>query len=164
MYRATYASSIRAARSSRRCTGSASSIVMRCARRTWLRIPDASPPARCSRCCRSSSATNRAIIDHHRCEVGHDGARRAPQLESAIRRVNEELRAYNVGKHRTRPRWSRRSGIARTRNRVLFVPHLLRFRAASSPRFSCGRARHTEQDVRNAFEASFCESRASSGC
>jgi N-acetyl-gamma-glutamyl-phosphate reductase len=92
---------------------------------------------------------------------GTTGARRAPQLDQLFAEVNENFRAYNVGKHRHTPEMEQEIGHLLGREiAVLFVPHLLPIsRGILTSIFMRPRTGTTEQDVRNAFEASFAKSR-----
>ena len=104
---------------------------------------------------------DRAVIDNHRCEVGHDGARRAASIEQLFAEVNENFRAYKVGNHRHVPEMEQEISAALGRDiALLFVPHLLPItRGLLSSIFMRPRAGTTESDVHAAFEASFAKSR-----
>ena len=92
---------------------------------------------------------------------GTTGARRQAALEQLFAEVNENLRAYNVGKHRHTPEIEQEIGFALGREvAVMFVPHLLPVtRGLLTSIFMRPRTGTTEQDVRAAFEASFAKSR-----
>lgn len=98
------------------------------------------------------------IID---AKSGTTGARRAPQIEQLFAEVNENARAYKVGNHRHVPEMEQEIGNSLGREiAVLFVPHLLPIsRGILTSIFMRPRTGTTEQDVRNAFEASFAKSR-----
>jgi N-acetyl-gamma-glutamyl-phosphate reductase len=92
---------------------------------------------------------------------GTTGARRAPQIEQLFAEVNENARAYKVGNHRHVPEMEQEIGNLLGRDiAVLFVPHLFPIsRGILTSIFMRPRTGTTEQDVRNAFEASFAKSR-----
>jgi|YelNatPaOPRAMG01_1025707.scaffolds.fasta_scaffold04434_5 N-acetyl-gamma-glutamyl-phosphate reductase len=92
---------------------------------------------------------------------GTTGARRAPQIDQLFAEVNENFRAYKVGTHRHTPEIEQEIGSLLGRDvAVMFVPHLLPVtRGILSSLFMRPRNGTTEQDVRNAFEASFAKSR-----
>jgi N-acetyl-gamma-glutamyl-phosphate reductase len=92
---------------------------------------------------------------------GTTGARRQAAIEQLFAEVNENLRAYNVGKHRHTPEIEQEIGFALGREvAVMFVPHLLPVtRGLLTSIFMRPRTGTTEQDVRAAFEASFAKSR-----
>jgi N-acetyl-gamma-glutamyl-phosphate reductase len=92
---------------------------------------------------------------------GTTGARRAPQLDQLFAEVNENFRAYKVGTHRHTPEMEQEIGNLLGREvAVMFVPHLLPVtRGILTSIFMRPRNGTTEQDVRNAFEASFAKSR-----
>jgi N-acetyl-gamma-glutamyl-phosphate reductase len=98
------------------------------------------------------------IID---AKSGTTGARRAASVEQLFAEVNENARAYKVGNHRHVPEMEQEIGSALGREiAVLFVPHLLPIsRGILTSIFMRPRTGTTEQDVRNAFEASFAKSR-----
>jgi N-acetyl-gamma-glutamyl-phosphate reductase len=92
---------------------------------------------------------------------GTTGARRAPQIDQLFAEVNENFRAYKVGTHRHTPEIEQEIGSLLGREiAVMFVPHLLPVtRGILTSIFMRPRNGTTEQDVRNAFEASFAKSR-----
>ncbi len=92
---------------------------------------------------------------------GTTGARRAPQVEQLFAEVNENARAYKVGNHRHAPEMEQEIGDLLGREiALLFVPHLLPIsRGILTSIFMRPRTGTTEDDVRNAFEASFAKSR-----
>jgi N-acetyl-gamma-glutamyl-phosphate reductase len=92
---------------------------------------------------------------------GTTGARRAPQIDQLFAEVNENFRAYKVGTHRHTPEIEQEIGSLLGRDvAVMFVPHLLPVtRGILTSLFMRPRNGTTEQDVRNAFEASFAKSR-----
>ncbi len=92
---------------------------------------------------------------------GTTGARRQAAIEQLFAEVNENFRAYKIGNHRHTPEMEQEIGIALGREvAVMFVPHLLPVtRGILSSIFMRPRAGTTEQDVRDAFEASFAKSR-----
>lgn len=92
---------------------------------------------------------------------GTTGARRAPQIDQLFAEVNENFRAYKVGSHRHTPEMEQEIGSLLGREvSVMFVPHLLPVtRGILTSIFMRPRNGTTEQDVRNAFEASFAKSR-----
>lgn len=92
---------------------------------------------------------------------GTTGARRAASVEQLFAEVNENARAYKVGNHRHVPEMEQEIGHLLGREvAVLFVPHLLPIsRGILTSIFMRPRTGTTEQDVRNAFEASFAKSR-----
>lgn len=92
---------------------------------------------------------------------GTTGARRQAAIEQLFAEVNENFRAYKIGNHRHTPEIEQEIGIALGREvAVMFVPHLLPVtRGILSSIFMRPRAGTTEQDVRDAFEASFAKSR-----
>jgi N-acetyl-gamma-glutamyl-phosphate reductase len=98
------------------------------------------------------------IIDS---KSGTTGARRAAAIEQLFAEVNENFRAYNVGKHRHTPEMEQEISAALGRDvAILFVPHLLPVtRGILSSIFMRPRAGTTEADVAAAFEASFAKSR-----
>ena len=98
------------------------------------------------------------IID---AKSGTTGARRQAAVEQLFAEVNENFRAYKVGNHRHMPEIEQEIGAALGREiAVMFVPHLLPVtRGLLSSIFMRPRGGTTEQDVRDAFEASFAKSR-----
>ena len=98
------------------------------------------------------------IID---AKSGATGARRQAAIEQLFSEVNENFRAYKVGKHRHTPEMEQEIGFALGREvAVMFVPHLLPVtRGILTSIFMRPRAGTTEQDVQAAFEASFAKSR-----
>jgi N-acetyl-gamma-glutamyl-phosphate reductase len=92
---------------------------------------------------------------------GTTGARRAASIEQLFAEVNENARAYKVGNHRHVPEMEQEIGNLLGREiAILFVPHLLPIsRGILTSIFMRPRTGTTEQDVRNAFEASFAKSR-----
>jgi N-acetyl-gamma-glutamyl-phosphate reductase len=92
---------------------------------------------------------------------GTTGARRAASVEQLFAEVNENARAYKVGNHRHVPEMEQEVGNLLGREiAILFVPHLLPIsRGILTSIFMRPRTGTTEQDVRNAFEASFAKSR-----
>ncbi len=92
---------------------------------------------------------------------GTTGARRAASVEQLFAEVNENARAYKVGNHRHVPEMEQEIGNSLGREiAILFVPHLLPIsRGILTSIFMRPRTGTTEQDVRNAFEASFAKSR-----
>src|SRR5215469_7563281 len=92
---------------------------------------------------------------------GTTGARRTAAIEQLYAEVNENFRAYNVGKHRHTPEMEQEISMALGRDvAILFVPHLLPVtRGILSSIFMRPRAGTTEEDVRAAFEAAFAKSR-----
>lgn len=92
---------------------------------------------------------------------GTTGARRQASIEQLFAEVNENFRAYKVGNHRHTPEMEQEIGATLGREvAVMFVPHLLPVtRGILSSIFMRPRAGTTEQDVRDAFEASFAKSR-----
>lgn len=92
---------------------------------------------------------------------GTTGARRAPAIDQLFAEVNENFRAYKVGNHRHTPEMEQEIGNLLGREvAVMFVPHLLPVtRGILTSIFMRPRSGTTEQDVRNAFEASFAKSR-----
>lgn len=92
---------------------------------------------------------------------GTTGARRQAAVEQLFAEVNENFRAYKIGNHRHTPEMEQEIGVALGREvAVMFVPHLLPVtRGILSSIFMRPRAGTTEQDVRDAFEASFAKSR-----
>ncbi len=98
------------------------------------------------------------IID---AKSGTTGARRSASVEQLFAEVNENFRAYKVGTHRHVPEMEQEIGNSLGREvAILFVPHLLPIsRGILTSIFMRPRTGTTEQDVRNAFEASFAKSR-----
>jgi len=98
------------------------------------------------------------IID---AKSGTTGARRAASVEQLFAEVNENARAYKVGNHRHVPEMEQEIGNLLGREiAIVFVPHLLPIsRGILTSIFMRPRTGTTEQDVRNAFEASFAKSR-----
>ncbi len=92
---------------------------------------------------------------------GTTGARRAASVEQLFAEVNENARAYKVGNHRHVPEMEQEIGNSLGREiAILFVPHLLPIsRGILTSIFMRPRTGTTEQDVHNAFEASFAKSR-----
>lgn len=92
---------------------------------------------------------------------GTTGARRAPAVDQLFAEVNENFRAYKLGNHRHTPEMEQEIGALLGREiAVMFVPHLLPVtRGILTSIFMRPRSGTTEQDVRNAFEASFAKSR-----
>ncbi len=92
---------------------------------------------------------------------GTTGARRAPAVDQLFAEVNENFRAYKVGNHRHTPEMEQEIGNLLGREvAVMFVPHLLPVtRGILTSIFMRPRSGTTEQDVRNALEASFAKSR-----
>ncbi len=92
---------------------------------------------------------------------GTTGARRQAAIEQLFAEVNENFRAYKIGNHRHTPEMEQEIGATLGREvAVMFVPHLLPVtRGILSSIFMRPRAGTTEQDVRDAFEASFAKSR-----
>jgi N-acetyl-gamma-glutamyl-phosphate reductase len=92
---------------------------------------------------------------------GTTGARRQASIEQLFAEVNENFRAYKIGNHRHTPEMEQEIGATLGREvAVMFVPHLLPVtRGILSSIFMRPRAGTTEQDVRDAFEASFAKSR-----
>lgn len=92
---------------------------------------------------------------------GATGARRQAAIEQLFAEVNENFRPYKIGNHRHTPEMEQEIGAALGREvAVMFVPHLLPVtRGILSSIFMRPRAGTTEQDVRDAFEASFAKSR-----
>lgn len=98
------------------------------------------------------------IID---AKSGTTGARRAAQIEQLFAEVNDNFRPYKVGTHRHTPEIEQEISNSLGREvAVMFVPHLLPVtRGILTSIFMRPRNGTTEQDVRNAFEASFPKSR-----
>ncbi len=92
---------------------------------------------------------------------GTTGARRAASVEYLFAEVNENFRAYKVGNHRHTPEIEQEIGAVLGREiALMFVPHLLPVtRGILTSIFMKPRAGTTEDDVRNAFEASFAKAR-----
>ncbi len=92
---------------------------------------------------------------------GTTGARRQAAVEQLFAEVNENFRPYKICNHRHTPEMEQEIGAALGREvAVMFVPHLLPVtRGILSSIFMRPRAGTTEQDVRDAFEASFAKSR-----
>jgi N-acetyl-gamma-glutamyl-phosphate reductase len=92
---------------------------------------------------------------------GTTGARRQASIEQLFAEVNENFRAYKIGNHRHTPEMEQEIGATLGREvAVMFVPHLLPVtRGILSSIFMRPRSGTTEQDVRDAFEASFAKSR-----
>jgi N-acetyl-gamma-glutamyl-phosphate reductase len=92
---------------------------------------------------------------------GTTGARRQAAIEQLFAEVNENFRAYKIGNHRHTPEMEQEIGATLGREvAVMFVPHLLPVtRGILSSIFMRPRSGTTEQDVRDAFEASFAKSR-----
>jgi len=92
---------------------------------------------------------------------GTTGARRAASVEQLFAEVNENARAYKVGNHRHIPEMEQEIGNLLGREvAIVFVPHLLPIsRGILTSIFMRPRTGTTEQDVRNALEASFAKSR-----
>src|SRR5487761_797112 len=92
---------------------------------------------------------------------GTTGARRAASVEYLFAEVNENFRAYRVGNHRHPPEIEQEIGAVLGREiALMFVPHLLPItRGILTSIFMKPRAGTTEDDVRNAFEASFGKAR-----
>jgi N-acetyl-gamma-glutamyl-phosphate reductase len=92
---------------------------------------------------------------------GTTGARRAASVEQLFAEVNENARAYKVGTHRHIPEMEQEIGNLLGREiAIMFVPHLLPIsRGILTSIFMRPRTGTTEQDVRNALEASFAKSR-----
>jgi N-acetyl-gamma-glutamyl-phosphate reductase len=92
---------------------------------------------------------------------GTTGARRAASVEYLFAEVNENFRAYKVGNHRHTPEIEQEIGAVLGREiALIFVPHLLPVtRGILTSIFMKPRAGTTEDDVRNAFEASFGKAR-----
>ncbi|HXW85121.1 MAG TPA: N-acetyl-gamma-glutamyl-phosphate reductase [Candidatus Binataceae bacterium] len=92
---------------------------------------------------------------------GTTGARRAPAIDQLFAEVNENFRAYNVGRHRHTPEMEQEIGDVLGREvAIMFVPHLLPVtRGILTSIFMRPRAGTTEHDVAAAFEASFAKSR-----
>ena len=98
------------------------------------------------------------IID---AKSGTTGARRAASVEQLFAEVNENARAYKVGNHRHIPEMEQEIGNLLGREiAIVFVPHLVPIsRGILTSIFMRPRTGTTEQDVRNALEASFAKSR-----
>src|SRR5260370_17907060 len=92
---------------------------------------------------------------------GTTGARRQAAIEQLFAEVNENLRAYNVGKHRHTPEIDQEIGFALGREvAVMFLPHLLPVtRRLLTPLLLPPPTGTTAQDVRAAFEARYAKSR-----
>jgi N-acetyl-gamma-glutamyl-phosphate reductase len=98
------------------------------------------------------------IID---AKSGTTGARRTASVEQLFAEVNENARAYKVGNHRHIPEMEQEIGNLLGREiAIVFVPHLIPIsRGILTSIFMRPRTGTTEQDVRNALEASFAKSR-----
>ena len=145
--------------SRRRCTDSASSIAMNCARRGSSRMPGCFPTGALLGILplirRDLIDPSSIVID---CQVGHHRCAAAAAVEQLFAEVNENFRAYKVGNHRHVPEMEQEIGTALGREvAILFVPHLLPvtrgiltldFHAPARRHHRAGRARGVRGELR----------------